>query len=152
MFEGIKLEKRRRQLEKIKEEIIKEKKELEKIKEILEEKEEKIDISKVQVFTYGKISYLVNLEKKDNFFYLTDIFSQIIIFKFEFSDIKSNRKIYMGLNEEFNGENNYAYLTPIIEMIPDLLLYSDRMVPSYVLRQQLWRMNGIKISNNSIRR
>ena len=137
---------KRKQLEKIKTEILKEKKELEMIKAILEEKCPKIDITNVYVFTYGKISYLVNLEKDKNRYNLKDIFSGNIIFSFD-SIIKTGNKFSMALTSYFNQKDEYAYLTPILEANSEFIVYVNKQVPSYVLQQYLYRLNDIDIFN-----
>ncbi len=153
MFKSIKIEKRRKELELIKEQIIKEKAELETIKNLLEEKCEKIDISDGYVFSYGGISYLVILESKDHIhYYLRDIFSKNIIFNLFSSEIKNNQEVYMGLNERYNGEDYYAYMKPILESNNEFLIYVDRHVPSYVLQQYLYKLNNININNFSNRK
>ena len=148
MFESIKLKKRQKELEIIKKEIIKAKNELEAIKQLLEEKCEKIDISNTYIFTYGSLSYLVNLETIDSVHYnLRDIFNNQIIFNI-ISRGGNERQIYMRSNQNFNGQDEYADIYPILEDNPDLLIYVDRQVPAYVLQQYLYKLNNIDITNH----
>jgi len=148
VFESIKLKKRQKELEIIKKEIIKAKNELEAIKQLLEEKCEKIDISNTYIFTYGGLSYLVNLETIDSVHYnLRDIFNNQIIFNI-ISRGGNERKIYMRSNQNFNGQDEYADIYPILEDNPDLLIYVDRQVPEYVLQQYLYKLNNIDITNH----
>ena len=147
MFESIKLKKRQKKLEIIKKEIIKAKNELEAIKQLLEEKCEKIDISNTYIFTYGGLSYLVNFETIDSVHYnLRDIFNNQIIFNI-ISRGGNERQIYMRSNQNFNGQDEYADIYPILEDNPDLLIYVDRQVPEYVLQQYLYKLNNINITN-----
>ena len=147
MFESIKLKKRQKELEIMKKEIIKAKNELEAIKQLLEDKSKKIDISNTYIFTYGGLSYLVNLETIDSVHYnLRDIFNNQIIFNI-ISRGGNERQIYMRSNQNFNGQDEYADIYPILEDNPDLLIYVDRQVPEYVLQQYLYKLNNINITN-----
>lgn len=149
MFESIKLKKRQKELELIKESIIKEKEELEILKSILEEKSQKINISDVYVFSYGGISYLVNINKKNNVYYeIKDIFNKQILFDFYKNNIERGQNIYMEYNDRYNGEDSYATLIPIIEKNPDFLIYANRQVPEYLLQQYLYKINDIDITNH----
>lgn len=146
MFESIKLKKRQKELEIIKKEIIKAKNELEAIKQLLEEKCEKIDISNIYVFSYGGISYLVYINKVDSVYNeVIDIFNNQIIFHYFKHDIEGRQRINMEYKERFNGKDTYATLVPIIENNPDLLIYVDRQVPSYVLQKYLYKLNNLDI-------
>ncbi len=148
MFESIKLKKRQKELEIIKNEIIKAKNELEAIKQLLEEKCEKIDISNIYVFSYGGIFYLVYINKVDSIYNeVIDIFNNQILFNYFRHDIERRQRINMEYNERYNGEDTYATLVPILEDNPDLLIYVDRQVPEYVLQQYLYKLNNINIAN-----
>ena len=148
MFDFIKLKKRQKELEIIKESIIKEKEELEAIKQILESKTPKVDISDIYVFTYGGISYLGRLESIDDAFYeIKDIFNNQVIFNFFKNCSIPGNKIYMEYNERYNGEDLYATLVPIIEKTPDFLIYFNRQVPEYILEQYLYRINNLDVRN-----
>ena len=155
MFEKSKLKIKRKQLEKIKTEIIKEKKELEAIKMFLEDKSEKIDISNVYVFTYGGISYICELESNYklscycNVF--KDVFSKEKLFKV-FSTNRLQNKVLMINSEYYNGKDKYAYVKPILDENHDLLKYVDRQVPSYVLQQYLYKLNNIYIDNSNFKK
>ena len=147
MFESIKVKKRQKELELIKESIIKEKEELEAIKEILEDKSKKIDISNTFIFTYGSLSYLVNLETIDSVHYnLRDIFNNQIIFNI-ISRGGNERQIYMRSNQNFNGQDEYADIYPILEDNPEFLIYVDRQVPEFLLQQYLYKLNNLDVRN-----
>ena len=145
---------KRKQLEKIKEEIIKEKKELEEIKKILEDKSEKIDISNTYVFTYGGLSYLVNIENNYPHYVATDIFSKNIIFEFTTYEMINNQKtvVDMEINKYYNEKDRYANITPILELDNNLIKYVDKMVPSYVLQQLLYKLNNLSVHKSNKRK
>lgn len=155
----------REEAEKLKQTIIevrKEREQLEFIKSLLEDNSPKIDISNVYVFKNNKIKYLVRyeitdgrvevpLEKVDrNERYqsnLRNILNNKIVYKtFQKGILK--RKIYIESSSLYNlkGEEYNAKLTPILEVDPNLLAYTDGLVPKYLLEQLSYKLNHVEVN------
>jgi len=144
-------------LKKVKEE----KQELLKLKEILENNYPKINISDLYVFSVDGINYIVKMqiveEIGESKYYgievighrstLIDIFSNKIIYeKFSISLIDREEKLQNKY--KFFMKDDYGYLTPIIEIEKELLIYADRLVPTYVLWQLYYKLNNIDLNSN----
>lgn len=163
MFDGKKIEKERQELEKLKLELSLERQRLEVLKKVLEDAYPKIDISDVFVYSYGNISFfakqieIINInpighqryEKTYNI-KLVDIFNHRILFE-KISSEKIKRCEYVEFNSIYNGEDKYAYITPILEAIPELLVFADRKVPYYIFQQELCKINGLDVIENSFK-
>lgn len=157
------------ELERQKEELERQKEELAKIKEILDDKSPKVDISEFYVWELRGVSYIVKKEEKniigDSMFglkrnvsgfhsKLIDIFNQQTVYE-KSSESKIEREEYVGdlksnvsrFEKSYSFEDQIGYLVPILEIEPDLLMYADRQVPTYVLQQLLYKLNDVDIKN-----
>lgn len=142
-------------------EVRKEREQLEYIKSLMEEDSPKINISNVYVFKNNNIKYIVKYEiRKDgrtvnlkevnpnNFYYsrLIDIFSNQIIYE-EFDKGILKEDFYIKKYNQYNSKDNdyIAKLIPILEVEPNLLVYSDRNVPIYILERLNYKINNIDV-------
>ena len=99
-----------------------------KIKEIINEKAPKIDISNIYVFELDNIFYFVRMEIRN----------------YEKKSIDKIKKYeYVDLYLEDN-QNEYAFISPVYEVEPELLEYNNNEVPIYILKQIYDRLNNFK--------
>lgn len=146
------------QLEKEKEEIIKEKNELLRIKQIMEENTPKININEVYDFYLDGYHTFVKQEvinitgktlggapTKGYQITLRNIFDNTIVYEAS-QKSKLNRKEYIEFYIR-NSNDKYAYIIPIHELDKNLLAYTDKQVPQYVLQQLYYRLNNVDINS-----
>ena len=143
----------------LKEEIIKEKNELLRIKQIMEEKTPKIDINDVYDFYLDGIhtfvkQHVTNIEGTllyggaRTYGYeitLKNIFDNSTVYQASQTS-KLNRKEYVGYYIR-NSKETIAYITPIHELDRNLLTYTDKQVPLYVLQQLYYQLNNVDINS-----
>ena len=157
------IKKRLKQIEVAKQQLEKEKQELLFIKNQLEETTPKIDISNVYIWEEQEVCSIVKLEikklkpntleeeKAGTVRYLstlTDIFTNNIIFKKESTEtIKEVQWIIKENYEEDFVGGYYAFLSPLSESDKNILAYTDKKVPLYILQQLYYRLNKIDISD-----
>ena len=153
--------KNKKMLECIKEERLKlekEKEELLFIKECLNNDSPKIDISDLYIWHDKGIYYIVRLDVtyikgrtfggvgKIAYGYdsiLTDIFTNRIIYQKTATE-KINNKQYIRGNSLEDGY--FAYFYPIHEADRNLLAYTNKQVPLYILQQLYYRLNRIDVN------
>ena len=148
------------QIIKEKEALQKEKEQLLKIKEMMENTNyvDTIDISNVYVWRKGDVCYFVELKEEkitkkihqelELSSYnqtLTDIFSKKIIYE-------TSNKIERFFEIEELGVVYRTYLTPICEREHNLLIYADKKVPKYVLLQLYYNLNGIDLTEPTLKK
>ena len=156
MFKIIKIKRERKRFETLKQELISEREKLEQIKSILEDKSPKLNINDVYVFEYGDIRQIVKkVVRLTNGFDCSGRF--VSVFDTKFIDIGNNiiykdcstekvknGKIFISTySDYFDGKNHDAYITPILEVFPELLLYPDKLVPKYVLEKLTYDLNNV---------
>lgn len=148
---NINIKKRLKELEIKKQEIEKEKQELLKIKEMLEEETPKIDITNVYSAKINGIKYFVRSSTDQvtayspffgknvpaNHLVLCDIFSDNIVYD------KTSTDSIKKLGEDVSLQRIYH------EDI-NLLAYIDYQVPTYVLQQLYYKLNGIDLSSQTL--
>ena len=161
MFENKKLLK---QIQLEKEKLQELKKEIINIQNILEDKSPKIDISNTFVFHIDGIYHFVNKEmipiigntltkKNANGYHiiLRNIFGENIIYE-KFSLQSIDRKEFIDNNNKFYFKDLYAYFFPIHELEHSLLTYVDNLVPTYVLQQLYYKVNGINLNAHILKK
>lgn len=150
----------KRKLQEQRDELQKEKEELLRLKEIMESSHPKIDITYVYVFEEHGFSYIVEshatkirarlLNGKgpmaDGYeSTLVDIFTKKIVYK------KTSLELINMKEKIFEDETfkyfHYADITPICEKEPNLLAYTDKKVPLYVLQRLYYKLNNIDLSS-----
>ena len=77
---------------------------------------------------------------------MIDIFSKQIIYE-EFNEGILKEDFHIGKYNKCNSKNNdyIAKLIPILEVEPNLLAYSDRNVPIYILERLNYKINNIDV-------
>lgn len=122
------------------------------IKKNLEDTTPKIDSSDLYVWRENGLSSIVKLTIK-NFRGKNGYGIEKDGYESTLTDIFTNKIIYTKRSIELitpvqlvNG--HYAYLTPIYRFDNNILAYSDKMVPMYVLQQLYYELNGVNISEH----
>jgi len=154
------IKKRLKEIEEAKYQLEKEKNELLFIKNELNDSTPKIDVSNIYVWHDKGIYNIVRLNinevhgrnlggygKMVNGYHstLTDIFTNNIVYEKCSQDKISNKELVSERN--LNQESYYAYLFPIHDIDRDLLAYTDKKVPLYVLQQLYYRMNNVDVNS-----
>jgi len=150
--------KRLKELEDARLELEKEKQELLFIKEQLDNTMSKMDISNVYVWYDNDVYSIVRLEveniqgracrghgKRVNGYRSTliDIFTNDVLYQKCSVDKIGSRELI--LNESLT-DNHYAYLSPIYTVDRNILAYTDKMVPMYVLQQLYYKLNNVDVN------
>lgn len=148
----------------LKQELKREKQELLFIKEQLEDSTPKIDISNVYVWEDKGVYSIVKLDIQKirgiNLFHLgqevdgyestlIDIFSNNVIYQ---KDSMSKIKREEYITGERLGKGHTAYLIPICEVDKNLLAYTDKKVPLYVLQQLYYKLNNVDVNAYTLKK
>lgn len=147
-----------RQIQEEREQLELEKQELLFIKEQLEDTSPKVDISNLYIWKDKGIYSIVRLDVSDcrgrawggvgkmvdgYQSTLTDIFTNKVIYE-KTSVEKINNKEYISGNTLENSY--YAYFYPIHCADRNLLAYTDKIVPLYVLQQLYYKLNNVDLN------
>lgn len=158
------LENEKQKLTELRQQIEIEKQELLFIKEQLEDKTNKVDISNIYVWQDKGLYSIVSLNVQDfvgrkwcglgetvNAYEstLVDIFSNNIVYK-KCSTEKIQSKEYI-IGESYR-DHYYAYLLPLYSVDKNLLAYTDKKVPLYVLQQLYYRLNNVDINAYALKK
>ena len=145
------------QIEQSRKQLESEKQELLFIKEQLENSTPKVDVSNIYVWKDKGLCSIVRLDVEkfrgrnwggigqvvDGYLStLTDIFSGNIIYQRSATEI-IQRKQYIRGKTLADGYD--AYLLPLHEVDNNLLAYTDKKVPLYVLQQLYYRLNNVDV-------
>ena len=145
-------------------EIEKEKQELLFIKQQLEDITPKVDISNIYVWKENRIYSIVKLDiqkirgtcaflggkEVDGYeSTLIDIFSNNVIYQKD-SIEKIKREEYIPGKEL--GQGHDALVLPIHEVDKNILAYTDKKVPLYVLQQLYYKLNNIDINAYALKK
>ena len=154
--------KRLEQLEKIEQarkQLKLEKQELLFIKEQLEDSTPKVDVSNIYVWQHQGLFTIVRLdvekfrgrnwgglgdEVTGYLSTLTDIFTNNIVYQRSATE-KIQRKQYIGGKSIEDGY--YAYLLPLHECDRNLLAYTNKKIPLYVLQQLYYKLNNVDVKS-----
>ena len=145
-------------LEKIKEELLF-------IKNQLEDTTPKIDISELYVWEENGLYSIVKLDVKnirgrayfglgleENGFETTliDIFTNNIVYhRCAIERIKSKQWVNYGSSTE---DGYYAYLYPLHKVDNNILAYTNKMVPLYVLQQLYYKLNNVDVNAHILKK
>ena len=157
--------KRKKELKKLEEkrkELEKEKQELLFIKQQLNDNSPKIDISNVYIWKYKDIYSLVYLNEKEilgidivnrerNGYSstLTDIFSDEIVYKKSSLDRIQAQELITNPRDRYSS---YAFLYSIYEYDKNLLAFTDKKVPKYLLQQLLFKLNNVNVDSYTLKK
>lgn len=155
--------KKLKEIEEMKQELEREKQELLFIKEQLEDSMPKIDISNVYVWEDKGVYSIVKLDIQkirgvNKFFMmevdgygstLIDVFSNNVIYQ---KDSMSKIRREENILGETIGEGYTAYLIPICEVDKNLLAYTDKKVPLYVLQQLYYKLNNVDVNAYTLKK
>lgn len=155
----------KRQLEAQRQLLSREKEELLFIKNQLEDISPKVDITNTYIFEEYGIKHIVNLSireffGKDGFgrqckgyeSTVIDIFTGNIIYQQSKTEpLKRENKIYDEINF-FDSTWHYIYCYPICEVEKNLMAYTDKKVPVYVLQQLYYKLNNVNVNANILKK
>lgn len=156
MFES---KKRLKLIEEARQQLETEKQELLFIKEQLEDSTPKIDISDLYVWEENGLYSIVRLnvlnirgvtwsglgvERNGFESTLTDIFTNEITYKKCATKLITSKQWVNHGNSYTEGY--YAFLTPIYKVDKNILAYTDKKVPLYVLQQLYYKLNNVDVT------
>ena len=151
------LEEKKRQLETEKQELLF-------IKEQLKDSSHKVDISNVYIWQDKDLCSIVRLDiqnirgktwggigvETDGYLCtLIDIFTNNIVYQRSATN-KINRK--QLISGETLYEGYYAYLYPLHEVDNNILAFTNKMVPLYVLQQLYYRLNNVDVNAHILKK
>ena len=150
--------KRLEQIEQSRKQLELEKQELLFIKEQLEDSTPKIDVSNIYVWKDKDLWSIVRLDVEKfrgrnwggigqevggYLSTLTDIFSGNVIYQRSATEIIQRKQYIRGKTLEDGYD---AYLLPLHEVDKNLLAYTDKKVPLYVLQQLYYKLNNVNVN------